>query len=147
MARIGSTGKRWGGPWYGQFHERRKFEQGAALYRDLVSRYERRPGRLGYAYHLTIDIWGELRRVEIRFSKDAARVPHVYVDGPTDSPHRFEDGSLCMWHPRDPADRRWTFNDGLVMLIGYITAHLFREAWWRETGEWPGEEATHDKTA
>ncbi len=94
-----------------------------------------------------IDIWDEPRRVEIRFSKRAPSTPHVYVDGPTDSPHRYEDGSLCMWYPHDPADRRWTFDDGLVTLVGYITAHLFREAWWRETGEWPGDEVAHDKSA
>jgi hypothetical protein len=28
--------------------------------------------------------------------------------------------------------------DGLLVLLGLIGLHLFREAWWRETGEWPG---------
>jgi hypothetical protein len=67
----------------------------------------------------------------------------VLVDGPKDSPHRFGDRSLCMWHPRDPFDQRWVFQDGLVALLGYVIAHLFREAWWRETGEWLGPEAGH----
>jgi len=33
--------------------------------------------------------------------------------------------------------------DGLLCLLGMITAHLFREAWWRETGEWLGPTAAH----
>jgi hypothetical protein len=41
------------------------------------------------------------------------------------------------------------FEDGLLMLINLIQAHLFKEAWWRETGgreggEWLGPEAPHD---
>ena len=33
--------------------------------------------------------------------------------------------------------------DGLLTLVRYAQLHLFREAWWRETGEWVGEEAGH----
>ena len=51
--------------------------------------------------------------------------------------------SLCMWFPEDPIDCRWVFEDGLLNLIGLAMAHLFREAWWRETGEWAGEEVGH----
>jgi hypothetical protein len=35
------------------------------------------------------------------------------------------------------------FADGLLVLLNYIQAHLFREAWWREKGEWLGPEAPH----
>lgn len=49
-----------------------------------------------------------------------------------------------MWDQRDSPDQRWLFDDGLVALIGYVIAHLFREAWWRETGKWLGPEAPHD---
>ncbi len=42
-----------------------------------------------------------------------------------------------------PAKNRWVFDDGLVTLLGHIAAHLFREAWWRETGEWLGPEVGH----
>ena len=48
-----------------------------------------------------------------------------------------------MWYPKDPVDSRWVFVDGLLALIGLVMAHLFREAWWRETGEWVGEEVPH----
>jgi len=84
----------------------------------------------------------ESREVEIRFSA-WSRTPRVFVDGPADSPHRYADATLCMWYPRDPPDQRWVFSDGLLVLLNYIQAHLFREAWWRETGEWLGTEAPH----
>lgn len=66
----------------------------------------------------------------------------MYADGPT-SPHRYKDGGLCIWHPSDAVEYRWVFEDGLLQLLGHIAAHLFREAWWRETGEWLGPEAPH----
>lgn len=84
----------------------------------------------------------ETRTVEIRFS-DWSRRPEVFVDGPDESPHRYSDGSLCMWYPDDAPERRWVFADGLLALLNLIQAHLFREAWWRETGEWLGPEAPH----
>jgi hypothetical protein len=85
----------------------------------------------------------ESRQVEIRF-ENWSRTPKVFVDGPTESPHRYEDGSLCMWHPNDPPSERWVFSDGLLVLLNYIQAHLFREGWWREKGEWLGPEAPHE---
>lgn len=70
-------------------------------------------------------------------------MPRIYVDGPTESPHRYGERELCIWYPRDPPERRWVFEDGLLVLINLIQAHLFREAWWREKGEWLGPEAPH----
>lgn len=77
------------------------------------------------------------------FGKDYARHPVVTADGPTDSPHRYDEHRLCMWLPGDPTEQRWVFEDGLLALLGMASAHLFREAWWRETGEWLGPEAPH----
>lgn len=48
-----------------------------------------------------------------------------------------------MWYPWDSTENRWVFEDGLVALLGYIITHLFREEWFRETGEWLGPEFTH----
>jgi len=48
-----------------------------------------------------------------------------------------------MWHPADPAGRRWERLDGARVLLGLIAAHLIREEWWQRTGEWPGDEAPH----
>jgi len=48
-----------------------------------------------------------------------------------------------MWYHKDPVENQWLFEDGLVALLEHIVAHLFREAWYRETGEWPGPEVGH----
>jgi hypothetical protein len=81
--------------------------------------------------------------VTIVFGRGNSAVPRVYTDGPSESPHRYPDGSLCMWYPYDPAEQRWTRRDGPAALLGHIVAHLIREEWWRRTGEWPSEEAGH----
>ncbi|MFN6118818.1 MAG: hypothetical protein ACK5CE_04140 [Actinomycetes bacterium] len=78
--------------------------------------------------------------MRIRF---IGETPLVHVVGPKASPHRYSDSSLCMWFPEDPVEARWTVEDGLVELINCIALHLFREEWWRETGEWVGAEAPH----
>jgi len=102
-----------------------------------------RPGGSGRVYRLRMQVpYYEPRNVEIRFEQ-WSRSPKVFVDGATDSPHRYSDGSLCMWYPDDPPEQRWLFSDGLLVLLNYIQAHLFREAWWREKAEWLGPEAPH----
>lgn len=84
----------------------------------------------------------EPRNVEIRFA-DWSRVPVIMADGPG-SPHRNKpDNSLCIWHPKAPVEEKWVFEDGLLALLNHVQAHLFKEAWWRETGEWLGPEAPH----
>ena len=96
--------------------------------------------RRGYEYNVTVPVpHYEARKICIRF-RGMSDVPAVFADGPQESSHRYANGSLCMWFPEDPLDRRWVFADGLLNLIGLAIAHLFREAWWRETGEWAGEE-------
>lgn len=76
------------------------------------------------------------------------RSPRIYVEGPRgcsmDSPHRYADGALCMWFPRDGASRTWQPDKGPVVLVGHIIRHLAQEEWWRRTGDWPGEEAPHN---
>lgn len=83
------------------------------------------------------------RSVRIQFTADRPDDPAVYIGEPFFSPHRYRDGSLCMWYPDDPPERRWLRTDGLPALIGLIQAHLVREAWWRRMGEWLGPEAPH----
>jgi hypothetical protein len=70
-------------------------------------------------------------------------VQSVTADGPTDSPHRYSDGRLCMEFPDDPGDRKWQPDEGLLGLVRYAQVHLFKEAYWRRYGEWLGEEAPH----
>lgn len=72
-----------------------------------------------------------------------SHIPNVHVDGPTDSPHRYGKGSLCMWYPGDPRELRWMPADGAAVLITLIAAHLIKECYWRLTGEWIGPEKGH----
>ena len=39
---------------------------------------------------------------------------------------------------------KWDVNDGLVGLVDLICQHLFKEEWWRVTGQWPGLEVHLD---
>lgn len=106
-----------------------------------------RPGRGrrgGFGVEIVLTPAGlEPQSVRIEFGPDSPNTPAVYVPG-LGSPHRYEDGSLCIWYPYDPPEERWTWRDGGAVLAGHISAHLIREAWWRQTGEWVGEEAPHD---
>lgn len=145
-------GKRYGGPWYSHFRELVIFERGASDHFQLLKPVNKRSGReVWREYRLTIDVPEyESRQVVIKINPDRGSAPKVTVDGPTSSPHRYEkdDGELCMWYPWDSKERRWLFTDGLLHLLVLIQAHLFREAWWRETGgddngEWLGPEISH----
>ena len=72
---------------------------------------------IGFVYlvDVVLPALGVQRRVRIRFA-GSSREPSVVVDGPTTSPHRYDDT---------------------------IVAHLLREEWWRRTGRWAGLEAPH----
>ena len=129
------------GPWYGLTVVRLKFERGV-----MTQFPNLRAGRVksGYEYRTTVPVSDyEPRKIRIRFN-GMANVPWVFADGPRESPHRYDDGSLCMWYPDDRVERRWVFEDGLVALMGLVMAHLFKEAWWRETAEWLGDEVPHE---
>ena len=50
-----------------------------------------------------------------------------------------------LWHPDDPPELRLLPEHRVVGLIEMAWGHLFREAWWRQTGavegrEWLGAE-------
>lgn len=129
------------GPWYGLTVVRLNFERGVKTQFPNL-----RGGRIkgGYEYRATVPVSDyEPRKTRIRFN-GMANVPSVFADGPRESPHRYHDDSLCMWYPDDRVEHRWVFEDGLVALMGLVMAHLFKEAWWRETEEWLGEEVPHE---
>lgn len=48
-----------------------------------------------------------------------------------------------MWYPYDPTDARWRPANGPAALLGHIAAHLIKEQWYRQTGDWPGDEIGH----
>jgi hypothetical protein len=140
-----SGGKHGGGPWYGEDRPRILFERDARFNLPLLTGRTFRAGpKAGRVYHVPLEVpFYEPRDVEIRFPKDSPRYAIVTVDGPIASPHRYDSHRLCLWYPSDPSEQKWIFRDGLLALLGMISAHLFREGWWRETGEWLGPEAAH----
>jgi len=108
------------------------------------ARRQRGKGKVVHVYEINIAVAGyEARLVRIEFEASAPWFPRIFTDGPTDSPHRYSKRELCIWYPRDDADRRWVPEDGLLVLLGMIVTHLFKEAYWRQTGEWLGDEAPH----
>jgi hypothetical protein len=61
----------------------------------------------------------------------------------TPAPRSYFQHRLAVSFPGDAPERRWTRREGPIALLGQIVAHLLHEEWWRQTGEWPGCEATH----
>ncbi|MDX6198990.1 MAG: hypothetical protein QOJ79_2141 [Actinomycetota bacterium] len=107
----------------------------------------RRRGEHADEYTATVPVLGyPSRRVTVMIDRRLPDLARVYADGTTLSPHRHAGRNrteLCIWHPFDPPDRRWTADEGVAVLLGMAAVHLFKEAWWRDTGEWLGEEAPH----
>lgn len=137
--------------WLEDMPRRTRIEVGARRAYPKI-RYRRRQGRLGpiHTYEVELDVPGfEPRRVWVEFWYPNVDVPRIFADGPIGpdgSPHRFDERGwtrLCVWFPSDPAERRWVPDDGLLMLFGMVAEHLFKEAYWRETSVWLGEEAPH----
>ena len=119
----------------------RKFEKGV---RKQYPRIRRRVTRRNLVYDLSVDLPGyDDRCITVKFDKSGNTMPCVTADGPTDSPHRYVDGRLCIWYPEDSPERRWSYSHGLLELLILAQIHLFKEAWWRDTGEWLGPEISH----
>jgi hypothetical protein len=116
-------------------------------------------GRRKYArvvYRLLVPVEHyEWRTLDMHFQRTTPRpaLTRVYADGPTESPHRYaphpkdpqQRPSLCIWYPDDPTEGRWVPSDGLLSLIEITRVHLFKEAYYRETGEWLGDEVPHNQ--
>jgi hypothetical protein len=90
--------------------------------------------------------------VEIRFyaappydtyGLPASEYPRVFAKPGATSKHRHPDGSLCLWAPWDPPQRRWTADKGLLELIELTRQHLFLENYWRRFKIWLLEDAPH----
>lgn len=69
--------------------------------------------------------------------------PTVYAGDMAGSPHRYDDGSLCLYYPADPPQRRWTSKRGLSSLLSLVADHLFFEDVYRDTETWIAPEAPH----
>jgi hypothetical protein len=130
--------------WFDDLASLYAFERDARRERGGLQRREADgPRRLVYELLVDVPVYDQQRNVRIEFPATSPALPGVFVDGPDDSPHRYADGSLCMYHPADPPSRRWTPTEGLAGLIDCIRAHLFQEAEARAGHGWPGDEAPH----
>ena len=79
-----------------------------------------------------------------------AQDPYVFcLDGPRGvlaSPHRNGEAELCLYYKRDPSERRWGEDNGLLRLLDLARQHVTAEYVWRATGRWPIDEAPHGET-
>ena len=135
-----------GQPWYTDIRQRLRFERGVrTAYPAINASATGRGTKATVIYTLSVDVPEyEDRRVRISLANwTTPGAPVITVDGACGSPHRYNDHELCIWLPDDPAEQRWVADDGLLALIDHTRVHLFKEAYWRETGLWPGPEAPH----
>jgi hypothetical protein len=126
--------------------QRTRFERGARDSYTITGSCAGRSTRDLVIYKVVVPVpyYDETRIVTITLHNTFTPIlDGVTADGPTESPHRYDEYTLCMWRPRDPVEQRWVYQDGLLKLVLHTQMHLFREAWWRETSEWLGEEAPH----
>jgi hypothetical protein len=123
-------------------------------YPGMERRFEGRRQMARVVYRLVVSVPEyEQRRIELHFKRTTGepRITRIYADGPDNSPHRYaphskdplQRSSLCVWYDDDPPEQRWVPADGLLALINHTRVHLFKEGYWRETGEWPGPEGPH----
>lgn len=149
------------GPWFGVDPAWTGVVEGAAL-RDhaphlTVERQRRRvtyrhralrvPGRPTPA-DVRIEFWADAPAADT-FGLPPEDYPTIWVDTDLSSPHRMPNGSLCLFFPDDPPEKRWIARrDGLDTLLVLVQDHLFAEEVWRLSGgvaggEWVLEQAPH----
>lgn len=134
-------------PWYTDIRARLRFERGIReAFPAITVSSTGRGMKAKIAYTVTVDVPEyPRRRVTVMLpNRSTPSVATVTADGPTESPHRYSKYELCIWHPDAQPDERWMPEDGLLSLIDHARVHLFKEAYWRETGRWPGPEAPHE---
>lgn len=108
--------------------------------------------RANRGWHKGTCIWrGPLQPTEasssyhVRIEYQLGRPPRVWVLRPAlhpSAPHRFPDGRLCLYCPRD---RSW--HPGLYIadiIVPWIAEWLLFYELWLETGRWVGAEAEHE---
>ena len=142
-------GKNYSGPWFQDFKKLFLFERGANSYcqKNGIKLIKTKSGNI-FRYTLPIEVphYNVTRIVNITLTERYSSLPKIVVDGPSDSPHRFDSKYLCIWYPWDNKECRWIYTDGLLQLIALIQIHLFKEYWWREFDEWLGPEVKHTYT-
>jgi hypothetical protein len=99
-------------------------------------------GRYTFRGDLQPNAEGETYAVEVTCRPGA--IPRVRVLSPVlddDAPHRFKDGSLCLFHPRI-----FEWHGGRLVsdyIVPWTAAWLFFYEHWLDLGVWLGPEAPH----
>ncbi|MBF6603993.1 MAG: hypothetical protein IVW53_00205 [Chloroflexi bacterium] len=98
-----------------------------------------------YIWLVPVSVPAYDERHVLRIELDERRAVQVTAEG-WHGPmrHTFGANRLCMWYPKDPPNRQWNRADGVLKLVDTAVAHLFKELYFRETGEWLGEEVHRD---
>ena len=93
------------------------------------------PGETSSVYRL---------RIHYRFAGRRSKSPKVWAQSPTvstDAPHRYADGSLCLYYPRE---RSWTPHKYISeTIVPWAAMWLAFYEVWLVTGQWFGPEAPH----
>lgn len=98
-----------------------------------------------FAWRVTVNVPVYDEEHVLRIELDERRAVSVTAEGwRGPMRHTFGANTLCMWFPKDPPDRQWNRADRLLKLVDTAVAHLFKELYFRETGEWLGEEVHRD---
>lgn len=94
-------------------------------------------------YEFEVDIEGTTDTVGVivEFGPDNSDYPAIRVDGRECLRHRWADGTVCVWDPRDPVERRWVLADGFEELRNQIRLHVFSEEECRRGHQWPKPES------
>lgn len=134
----------------------------ASARREYGDRLRVTEGQGTLEYRIALDVRGPNDLVDVKIMFYVAPVYDTYGLSPQDYPrvwaetglpskHRMPDDALCLYHPIDPAEHRWTPDKGLLDLLYLVVDHLAYEAHWRAgggwaTGQWLGDEAPHGFT-
>jgi hypothetical protein len=80
----------------------------------------------------------------VRLLNEPGRAPAVFVLSPSiqrDAPHRYSDGTLCLYWPKE---WRWSASESLALTIVPWTAlWLYYYELWLVTGDWLGPSSPH----
>jgi hypothetical protein len=117
--------------WWKDRRTRTTFERGASAIARFLRGKETSDG-FEYRLFLPIEDLGA-PQITIQFPSTEPTIPKVYSPPLGGSPHRYPDGSMCLWYPNHPRSQRWEFDDGLYQLLLMAGAHLAREDLWRRS--------------
>ncbi len=104
--------------------------------------YSKSSGGISWTGELQPSEYSDIYTVKI--IQHAKSAPKAFVLHPAlkdDRPHKYEDGSLCLYYP---VEERWRSYWLIAKkFVPWICEYLYFYECWLETGVWFGEEAAH----